>query len=137
MPWSWAYGDVAWVAGGVQWSDPCSFCDRWCGYSGGLLGAQYRAFHKQGTLELERQASVVDKLESRVEEMEQLKVQLGQLTDSVQYCWCAGAPPAGGGIQTPGRASTHWKTFLLATETVSAVPQTQFIDRVVVLPVVL
>ena len=34
-------------------------------------------------------------------------------------------------------ASSHWRRFLLATETGVAVPQTQFIDRVVVLPVVL
>ena len=25
-----------------SWSDPCSFCDRWCGLSGGLFGAQCR-----------------------------------------------------------------------------------------------
>ena len=29
-------------AGGGPWSDPCSFCDRWCDLSGGLLGAQCR-----------------------------------------------------------------------------------------------
>ena len=27
---------------GGPWSDPCSFGDRWCGHSGGLLGAQCR-----------------------------------------------------------------------------------------------
>ena len=37
-----AYGDFVGVAGGMPWSDPCSFCDRWCGHSGGLLGAQCR-----------------------------------------------------------------------------------------------
>ena len=52
-----------------------------------------------------------------------------------------GAPPAVGGIQIPGRAEADGLytlvDFLLATETGSAVPQTQFIDRVVVLPCVL
>ena len=30
------------LLGGGPWSDPCSFCDRWCGHSCGLLGAQCR-----------------------------------------------------------------------------------------------
>ena len=55
---------------GMRWSDPCSFCDRWCGHSGGLLGAQCQ-FHEQAILELERQVSVVDLLETRVKELEQ------------------------------------------------------------------
>ena len=29
-------------AGGRTWPDSCSFCDCWCGLSGGLLGAQCR-----------------------------------------------------------------------------------------------
>ena len=41
-------------------------------------------FHEQALLELERQASVVDKLESRVEEIEQRMVQLNELTDLVK-----------------------------------------------------
>ena len=52
---------------------------------------------------------------------------------------CAARPWAGykylAGLRRT--ASTRWWTFLLATETGSAVPQTQFIDRVVVLPGVL
>ena len=42
VPKSWAYGDVTGSAGGGPWSDPCSLCDRWCGLSGGLFGAQCR-----------------------------------------------------------------------------------------------
>ena len=56
-------------------------------------------FHEQATLELERQ-SVLDKLETRVEEMEQLKVQLEQLSDLVK-----GAPLVVGPGDAVGKAS--------------------------------
>ena len=65
-PWSWAYGDVAGVAGGRPWSDPCSFCDRWCGHSGGFLGAQCRV-PRAG----DSGAGAAGFWETRVEEMEQ------------------------------------------------------------------
>ena len=74
MPKSWAYGDVAGYAGGGLWSDPCSFCDCWCGLSGG---------HEDAILELERQLSVVDSLAAKVVEMDQLLVQFEQLSNLV------------------------------------------------------
>ena len=39
---SWAYGDIAGVAGGRLRSDPCSFRDRLCGHSGGQRGTWCR-----------------------------------------------------------------------------------------------
>ena len=54
--------------------------------------------------------------------------------ENLEHRWGAGCRyPA----ELRRTASPHWWTFLLATETGSAVPQTQFIDRVVVLPGVL
>ena len=57
---------------------PFSFCDRWCGLSGGLLGAQCRV-PRAGDSGAWRQVSVVDSLVSHVKNLEQLLAQLQHL----------------------------------------------------------
>ena len=82
MPKSWAYGDVAGSSGGRTWPDSFSFCDRWCGLSGGLFGAQCRV-PRGGDSGAGAAGSVVDSLVAKVEEMDQLLGQLEQLSDLV------------------------------------------------------
>ena len=78
MPLSWAYGDVAGVAGGKQRSDPAPSAIAGVVTPVGNLERSVE-FHEQAILELERQASVMERLET-TEEVEQRMVQLQQLS---------------------------------------------------------
>ena len=91
---------------------------------------------------LEREAAPVRNLEQWGDDIAEATNEVkDRVTTLERFCWRRVRRRLGAGYKYPAglrrTASSHWRTFLLATETGFAVSQTQFIDRVVVLPVAL